>query len=115
MSDWGWIAAGGVGGLVLLHRMLIWCEARGWLYYGKAPHGAGGAAGAVFGELMEVLQPSRRITVRKRSGSGSGSSVSSPGPGERRGACSASRSSSRPLRVELRAPMRPGPGQERTT
>jgi hypothetical protein len=65
MSDWGWIVAGGVGGLVLLHRMLIWCEAKGWVYYRNAPRGASAAAGGVFGDLMEVLHPSRQITVQE--------------------------------------------------
>lgn len=40
-------------------------ETKGWLYYRKAPQRASGAAGGVFGELMEVLQPSRQITVQE--------------------------------------------------
>ncbi len=49
-----------VGGLVL-DRLLVRLEARGWIYYRR--RGRGGAAAGAFGELMDVFQPGRQITV----------------------------------------------------
>lgn len=61
MGEWWWIPAAVAAG-VGVHRLLVWGEARGWLYYRR--RGGGGAAG-MFGELMDVFQPSRQITVQE--------------------------------------------------
>jgi hypothetical protein len=52
---WGVLAVAVIPGLYGLHRLCLWLEARGWLYYlNKKP--AGGAAKCMIG-LQEAIEP----------------------------------------------------------
>jgi hypothetical protein len=42
-----------------LHRLALWMEARGWLYYRKT-RGRSGSLGAAFLEMQALLEPSKR-------------------------------------------------------
>jgi hypothetical protein len=53
---WIALAAGSVYGL---HRLALWMEARGWIYYRKK-HGSSGGLGAAFLEMQSLLEPSKR-------------------------------------------------------
>ena len=42
-----------------LHRLALWMEARGWIYY-KHKHGSSGSLGAAFLEVQSLLEPSKK-------------------------------------------------------
>ena len=42
-----------------LHRLALWMEARGWIYY-KHKHGSSGSLGAAFLEVQALLEPSKK-------------------------------------------------------
>ncbi len=48
-----------------LHRLAMWAEARGWIYYRKGRGSSGSAAGAAF-QLHSLAQPSVRHVVEER-------------------------------------------------
>jgi hypothetical protein len=60
------IVAGSIVALVMLDRLFLWMESRGWMYYRrtKGRHG-GGAAGAVF-EIHAALEPGVRHLLEER-------------------------------------------------
>jgi hypothetical protein len=47
-----------------LHRLSIWAEDRGWIYYRKG-HGRSWGAGRALQELQSLLQPSSRHVVEE--------------------------------------------------
>jgi hypothetical protein len=49
-----------------LHRLSIWAEDRGWIYYRKG-HGRSWGAGRAAQELQSLLQPSSRHVVEETS------------------------------------------------
>jgi hypothetical protein len=57
---WVALAAAAVVVGYLLHRAMLWMEARGWVYYRSRGHAS---AGVVLGALDEVLRPSAQVTV----------------------------------------------------
>jgi hypothetical protein len=54
-----------VGGLCLLHRIALWAEARGWIYYRKQ-RGGSGSLGNAFLEVQTILEPSKRHILEER-------------------------------------------------
>ncbi len=59
---WGIIL---VGGVYLLHRLALWAEGRGWIYYRKH-QGSSGALGNALLEVQGVLEPSKRHILEER-------------------------------------------------
>jgi len=59
---WGIIV---VGGLYSLHRLALWAEGRGWVYYRKQ-QGSSGALGNALLEAQTVLEPSKRHIFEER-------------------------------------------------
>lgn len=51
-------------GLYFIHRVAIWAEDRGWIYYRKG-HGRSWSAGAAAQELHSLLQPSSRHVLEE--------------------------------------------------
>jgi len=59
-----------VVGLYCLHRIGLWAERRGWIYY-KKKHGDGGALGNAFLEMQAIIEPSKRYVLEERTKAGS--------------------------------------------
>jgi len=55
-----------IGGLYALHRLAIWAERRGWIYYVKR-RGTSGALGTAFLEIQSIMEPGKRYVVEERS------------------------------------------------
>ena len=53
-----WVIAG-VAAMYALHRLGLWMEERGWIYYWKK-RGSSGTLSAAFLEVEELLEPSKR-------------------------------------------------------
>jgi hypothetical protein len=51
--------------LVLLDRLLLWLEARGWIYYRKKKASPGSLGSAML-EIQSMLQPSGEHVVEER-------------------------------------------------
>ena len=51
--------------LVLLDRLLLWLEARGWIYYRKKKANPGSLGSAML-EIQSMLQPSGEHVVEER-------------------------------------------------
>jgi hypothetical protein len=49
---------------VPLHRLALWAEARGWIYYRKA--GRGGSLGTALLEMQALVEPPQRHVVEER-------------------------------------------------
>lgn len=64
---WG---LGVVAGLYCLHRIGLWAEKRGWIYYRKK-HGGSGALGNVLLEMQAIIEPSKRYVLEERTKAGS--------------------------------------------
>jgi hypothetical protein len=59
------IGFGIVGALLALwalHRFLLWCEARGWIYYLRKQGGGSGVGNALL-EAQSLFEPDRRPTI----------------------------------------------------
>ena len=54
-----------VVGCYALHRLAVWAEARGWIYYRKK-QGHSGALGTALLEVQKILEPSKRHVVEER-------------------------------------------------
>ena len=59
---WG---LGVVAGFYCLHRIGLWAERRGWIYYRKK-HGGSGAIGNAFLEIQAIIEPSKRYVLEER-------------------------------------------------
>jgi hypothetical protein len=55
---WGLVIVGGAAAVHGLHRLCLWLEQRGWLYY-KHKKSAGSAAGSLVA-LQQALEPQTR-------------------------------------------------------
>jgi hypothetical protein len=51
--------------LYALHRLALWMEERGWLYY-RHKRGSSGALGAAFLEVQALLEPANRHVLEIR-------------------------------------------------
>ena len=76
---WAAVAAGTVYGL---HRLGLWMEARGWIYYRKK-HGSSSGLGTAFLEIQSLFEPSKRhvLEVRRNEDSEDEDSGDPPKPG----------------------------------
>jgi hypothetical protein len=56
-----------VATMYALHRLGLWMEQRGWIYYWKK-HGSSGTLSSAFLELEALLEPSKRhvIEIKRR-------------------------------------------------
>jgi hypothetical protein len=54
-----------VASLYGLHRLGLWAEGRGWLYYRKK-HGSSGTLASALLEVHSLLEPSKRHVVEER-------------------------------------------------
>jgi hypothetical protein len=59
------IALAVLGGLLCLHRIAVWAERRGWIYY-RTKHGSSGALGNAFLEVQAIVEPSARHVLEER-------------------------------------------------
>ncbi|SMO83046.1 hypothetical protein SAMN06266982_12323 [Propioniciclava tarda] len=54
---------GVVAGIAVLDPLLLWCENRGWIVYRSRRPGSAGVGAGIAGELMNLFQPTRQVTV----------------------------------------------------
>ncbi|HPT25120.1 MAG TPA: hypothetical protein PLZ95_01800 [Bryobacteraceae bacterium] len=54
-----------VVGLYALHRLALWMESRGWIYYMKSG-GHSTRAGSAMLEIQQLLEPSKRHVIEIR-------------------------------------------------
>ena len=75
---WAGLAAGTFYGL---HRLGLWMEAQGWIYYRK--HGSSGGLGTAFLEVQSLFEPSKRhvLEVRRNEDAEDEDSGEPPKPG----------------------------------
>ena len=59
-----WLAAA-ITGLWALHRLALWAEARGWIYYMRRKASPGTAASA-FLEVQSLLDPGNKHVIESR-------------------------------------------------
>lgn len=62
---WMWVLVV-VAAAVLLDRLALWAEARGWIYWRRTKRSTGGGGGGMFGELMNAFQPTRQVIIAER-------------------------------------------------
>ena len=55
-----------IAGLYGLHRLCLWAEQRGWIYYRKKRGSSGTLSSAVLG-VHSLLEPSKRYIVEETS------------------------------------------------
>ena len=48
-----------------LHRLAVWAETRGWIYY-RSRRGSSGTLGNAFLEMQQMIEPSKRIVLEER-------------------------------------------------
>lgn len=58
-------AAATLVGLYGLHRLAVWAEERGYIYYLRG-HGSSGSVGSAFLEVQSLLEPAARHVVKER-------------------------------------------------
>ena len=58
---------GVVAAMYVLHRLGLWMEDRGWIYYRKK-HGSSGTLSSAFLEVEALLEPTKRhvIEIKRR-------------------------------------------------
>jgi hypothetical protein len=61
MSALLWIVALLIG-IFLLHRLALWAESRGWIYY-KHSSSSSTRAGSAMLEVQQLLEPSKRHVI----------------------------------------------------
>lgn len=62
MPAWAWYLIAGAAaalGLLLVDRLLCWCELRGWIYYRLSPRQQRAFGAAAF-QVESLLQPEKR-------------------------------------------------------
>jgi hypothetical protein len=59
-----WIAALALA-LFGLHRLALWMESRGWIYYLKK-RASGGALGSAFLEIQQLMQPEKKHVLEMK-------------------------------------------------
>ena len=59
-----WVAVV-VSGLWALHRLALWAEARGWIYY-KHRRGSSGTTASAFLEMQSLLEPGKKHVIESR-------------------------------------------------
>jgi hypothetical protein len=59
---WGLAALAGLYGL---HRIAVWAERRGWIYY-RGKHGSSGSLGSALLEMQAIIEPSKRHVLEER-------------------------------------------------
>jgi hypothetical protein len=59
-----WIA-GVLAALYALHRLALWMESRGWIYY-RHKSGSSGSLGSAFLEAQALLEPANRHVLEVR-------------------------------------------------
>ncbi len=64
IAKWLLVAAAIVGGVIALDRLLLWCEARGWIYYRKKK-ASPGTRGAAFMEVQSIIEPSKTYVAEQ--------------------------------------------------
>jgi hypothetical protein len=76
---WAAVAAATVYGL---HRLGLWMESRGWIYYRKK-RGSSGGLGTAFLEVQSLLEPSARhvLEVKRNEDAADEDSGDPPKPG----------------------------------
>lgn len=62
--SWLYWVLGALGGVYGLHRLGLWAERRGLIYYRSA--GRGGGAGNALLELQAILEPGQRHHIEER-------------------------------------------------
>lgn len=50
-----------------LHRFLLWCEDRGWIYYARK-RASPNALGAAFLEMHKLAEPGKQYVIESRQG-----------------------------------------------
>ena len=55
----------GVGVLYCLHRLAVWAEQRGWIYYRKR-HGSSGTLSSAVLEVQSLLEPSKQYVLEEK-------------------------------------------------
>jgi hypothetical protein len=65
--------------IYLLHRLALWAEDRGWIYY-RHKHASGGTLGTALLELQKILEPTKRHVIEERVKKGSASQESGDKP-----------------------------------
>ncbi len=56
---------GALGALWTLHRLALWMESRGWIYYRNA-RGSSGALGSAFLEVQAMFEPGTRHVIEMK-------------------------------------------------
>ncbi|MBK6762260.1 MAG: hypothetical protein IPG68_02800 [Micrococcales bacterium] len=51
---------------LVLDRLLLAAERRGWIYYRKLKPTSGSASAAAFGPMAEIFQPGHQVVVEER-------------------------------------------------
>jgi hypothetical protein len=59
-----WIAAIALG-VFALHRLALWMESRGWIFYLKT-RASGGALGSAFLEIQQIAQPGTKYVLEMK-------------------------------------------------
>jgi hypothetical protein len=54
-----------LGGIYCLHRMAVWAEQRGWIYY-RTRSGSSGALGSALLEVQAIIEPSKRYVQEEK-------------------------------------------------
>lgn len=66
MPAWGWLILV-CAALIAVHRLALWMEARGWIYWTRS-RGWSSRAGNAFLELQQLLDPSRKHVLEMKTG-----------------------------------------------
>ena len=73
-----------LGGLYCIHRVALWAERRGWIYYWHK-RGGGGATGNALLQVQAIIEPSKRYVLEERVKDDSDAQESGDAPGAGRG------------------------------
>ena len=62
---WAAIVIGAGVVLYALHRLALWAEARGWIYYRSTKHGSSGTLGNALLEIQAMIDPGKKIVLQE--------------------------------------------------